>query len=57
MSDTNSTSIKYPLHSKWILWYHNPSDKNWNLDSYKKITELSCVEDFCRLKIVGKIIY
>ena len=50
MTDTYSTSIKYPLNSKWILWYHNPSDKNWNLDSYIKIVELSSIEDFCRLK-------
>ena len=50
MSNTVSTSIKYPLNSKWILWYHNPSDKNWNLDSYIKVVELNSVEDFCKLK-------
>ena len=37
-------------NTKWIVWYHNPSDKNWNLSSYKDIIEISSLEDFCVLK-------
>ena len=53
---TNSASsdkevhTKHNTHTKWIVWYHNPSDKNWNLDSYKDIVELSSIEDFWVLK-------
>ena len=41
---------KHLTNTKWIVWYHNPSDKNWNKSSYKDILELSSVEDFCVLK-------
>lgn len=41
---------KHPTNTKWIVWYHNPSDKNWNISSYKDIIELSSVEDYCVLK-------
>ena len=43
-------NTKNITNSKWIVWYHNPSDKNWNLSSYKDIIEISCLEDFCVLK-------
>lgn len=45
----NSENI-HPLESNWTLWYHNPSDKNWDLKSYKNIIEINCLEDFCTLK-------
>ena len=45
-----SNNKKHFTNSKWIVWYHNPSDKNWNLSSYKDIIEISCLEDFCVLK-------
>ena len=56
--ETNTTSSntqsdeyeKHPTNTKWIVWYHNPSDKNWGLDSYKDIIEISSIEDFCVLK-------
>ena len=41
---------KHPTNTKWIVWYHNPSDKNWGLSSYKDIIELSSIEDFCVLR-------
>ena len=48
-SNINSVT-EYPLETKWILWYHNPSDKNWDLNSYKDILEINSVEDFCILR-------
>ena len=41
---------KHPTNTKWIVWYHNPSDKSWGLDSYKDIIEISSIEDFWVLK-------
>lgn len=35
-----------PLKYKWILWYHDPNDLNWGIDSYKKMTEISSINDF-----------
>ena len=40
----------HPTNTKWIVWYHNPSDKNWDIGSYKDIIEISSLEDFCVLK-------
>ena len=42
------TSIQkvHPLNTSWIIWYHNPNDKNWDIDSYKSILELNTIEDF-----------
>ena len=42
--DTSITSHK--LHTDWIIWYHDPSDKNWTKESYKSILELNTIEDF-----------
>ena len=28
------------LNNKWILWYHDPLDTNWELTSYKKLQDL-----------------
>ena len=46
----NNPINKKLTHTKWILWYHNPSDKNWDLNSYKDIIEISSLEDYCVLK-------
>ena len=42
-------SQKHPLKNTWILWYHDPEDSDWTLESYKKIYEFSTIEDFWRL--------
>ena len=46
----NNIKPQFKTNTKWILWYHNPSDKNWTLSSYKDIIELSYIEDFWVLK-------
>ena len=46
---SNHTEIvhtKHKLNCKWIVWYHNPSDKSWTTDSYKDILEIETLEDF-----------
>ena len=34
------------LNNKWILWYHDPLDTNWELTSYKKLQEISNIREF-----------
>ena len=46
----DTSENKHLLNSKWVVWYHNPSDKSWERDSYKDILELSSLEDFFVLK-------
>jgi len=36
---------KYPLHSKWVLWYHHTRN-NWKIDGYRKIFTMSTIKDF-----------
>ncbi len=43
-------NAKHPTNNKWIVWYHNPSDKNWSISSYKDVLEISSIEDFWVLK-------
>ena len=38
-----------PTHTSWVLWYHNPVDKKWDLGSYTKVYEFSNLADFWRL--------
>lgn len=39
----------HPTHTSWVLWYHNPVDKKWDLKSYTKVYEFSSLEDFWKL--------
>ena len=34
------------LNDKWTLWYHNPSDSNWSIDSYNKLINLKNIDDY-----------
>ena len=34
------------LSNKWILWFHDPLDNNWKLNSYNKISSISTINDF-----------
>ena len=50
-SESDETlTTEHRLNSKWVVWYHNPSDKSWNKDSYKDILELHTLEDYLVLK-------
>jgi hypothetical protein len=35
-----------PLNSTWVLWSHENNDKNWNLSSYSKISNISTIQEF-----------
>ena len=30
----------------WVLWFHDPSNPDWSLESYKNIHTMSTIEDF-----------
>ena len=34
------------LNDSWILWYHDPNDVNWELKSYKQVSEIKTISDF-----------
>ncbi|MBA42988.1 MAG: hypothetical protein CMF62_03135 [Magnetococcales bacterium] len=36
----------HKLSSKWVLWCHTLEDRNWNVDSYKKLFTISTISDF-----------
>lgn len=46
MSDSNTN---HKTHTSWCLWYHNPFDKKWDLNSYKKLYEFSSLEGYLAL--------
>jgi hypothetical protein len=37
---------KHSLNSTWVIWYHNPSDNNWETSSYIKLYEFNTLEGF-----------
>ena len=41
-----------PLNDEWVLWFHNPKDENWDLESYKKVVTLKTIEDFWRVHLL-----
>jgi len=42
-------AYKSTFKYKWTLWYHSPSDNNWNLDSYKKIYTIDNISSFWKV--------
>ena len=34
------------LEQKYTLWFHNPNDINWKIDSYHKILTFSTAEEY-----------
>ena len=40
---------EHKLNSTWVVWYHNPCDINWDLDSYKSIYEFNTIEKYWTL--------
>ena len=37
------------LNNNWTLWFHDPNDSNWGIDSYKKIISVDTIEDYWAL--------
>ena len=34
------------LKDNWVLWFHDPKDQDWSIDSYKKLWTINTIEDF-----------
>lgn len=43
-SEKAEETLKYPLNCEWTFYAHLPHDTNWNLDSYKKLSNFSHME-------------
>ena len=41
---------KFPINSKWALWYHSITDNKWTKESYKKIMNINNILDYHFLK-------
>lgn len=54
MDTTNQQKVtstnEHVLKSTWVIWYHNPSDNNWDTNSYVKLYEIQTLEDFFRFQ-------
>ena len=46
MSLESQNSEEKILNDSWILWYHDPNDLNWDLASYKQVSEIKTISDF-----------
>ena len=42
----NDNSSIHKLNSKWVLWYHDPENSNWDFKSYEKICVFDSIELF-----------
>lgn len=38
------------LNDIWTLYFHDPDDNNWSLDSYHRLADISSVESFWRIQ-------
>ena len=41
-----SSEKTHPTCTSWCIWYHNPHDKNWALNSFDKLYEFDSLESF-----------
>lgn len=48
-SSSSGEYVSYPLESEWVLWHHNPFNKNWSISSYDHLLLIKTVEDFWSL--------
>lgn len=44
--DNSIITTSKRLTDTWVLWYHNPNDTNWSINSYKKMAEINTIKDF-----------
>lgn len=43
------TNSYHKLSNTWVLWFHDPCDTEWGLDSYQNIFEFDTIEHFWSL--------
>ena len=42
----NKMNKNNKINNSWAIWYHNPSNNNWDLKSYKNVYEFSNLEKY-----------
>ena len=47
----------HKLLNKYTLWFHNPNDTNWQIDSYHKIITFTTIEEFWTITNYLKSLY
>ena len=40
------------LNNTWVLWFHDPLNNNWDIDSYVKVFSFNTIEQFWELFIL-----
>lgn len=49
LNDKLDNKLEHKLNSKWVLWYHDPENSNWDFKSYEKIYLFDTIEQFWSL--------
>ena len=43
------TDSYHQLSDKWVMWFHDPFDTEWGLESYVKVFEIDSIETFWQI--------
>ena len=44
-NNTNTSSPLHPIKCGWMLWAHLPQDSDWSLNSYKRVSRFTSIEE------------
>jgi hypothetical protein len=44
-ASTNTSSPLHPVKCGWMLWAHLPQDSDWSLNSYKRVSRFTSIEE------------
>ena len=44
-NNTNTSSPLHPTKCGWMLWAHLPQDSDWSLNSYKRVSRFTSIEE------------
>lgn len=51
VSDPCASSSSEWLHDIWTMYFHDPSDNRWTLESYKRLCDISTIDDFWKMHL------
>mgnify|MGYP001241003233 CR=1 FL=1 len=49
-SESINNTSQHRLNNTWVVWYHNPSDNNWDIKSYENVYEINNLMDYCKFQ-------
>ena len=41
-----TSTEQHRLNDNWVLWFHEMNSEDWTVESYKKLAEISTIEEF-----------